>query len=43
MNYLVLFEKGNLKDINLVPEETGLIINSSKEILSALNYIGTRF
>lgn len=39
MKYLVLFEKGNLKDFDLVPEETGLIINCSKEILSAIYYM----
>lgn len=39
MKYLVLFEKGNLKDYNLVPENTGLIINCSKEILSAVDYM----
>lgn len=39
MKYLVLFEKGNLKDFDLVPEETCLIINCSKEILSALDYM----
>lgn len=39
MKYLVLFEKGNLKDFDLVPEETGLIINCSKEILSAVDYM----
>lgn len=39
MKYLVLFEKGNLKDFNLVPEETGLIINCSKGILNALDYM----
>lgn len=39
MKYIVLFEKGNLKDFDLVPEETGLIINSSKEILSAVDYM----
>ena len=39
MKYLVLFEKGNLKDYDLVPENTGLIINCSKEILSAIDYM----
>lgn len=39
MKYLVLFEKENLKDHNLVPENTGLIINCSKEILSAVDII----
>lgn len=39
MKYLVLFEKVNLKDFDLVPEETGLIINCSKEILSAVDYM----
>ena len=39
MKYLVLFEKGNLEDFDLVPEETGLIINCSKEILSAVDYM----
>lgn len=39
MKYLVLFEKGNLKDYNLIPENTGLIINCSKEILSAIDYM----
>lgn len=39
MKYLVLFKKGNLKDYNLDPENTGLIINCSKEILSAVDYM----
>ena len=39
MKYLVLFEKGNLKDYDLNPENTGLIINCSKEILSAIDYM----
>lgn len=30
MEYLVLFEKENLKDYNLVPENTGLMMNCSK-------------
>lgn len=44
MKYLVLFEKGNLKDFNLDPENVGLLLTGiSKDILSAVDYMENYF